>query len=66
MLPPTVARCPGEMYVPPTMEFACLPDECMGCARRMEGIRDYMSGAAVEWMTPAGKTPCPDRLEPKK
>lgn len=66
MLPPNVPRCPGEMYVPMTLDFACLPDECLGCARRTEGVRDYMAGAQVEWMTPPGKVPCPDRLEPKK
>ncbi|HYF37577.1 MAG TPA: hypothetical protein VD994_19905 [Prosthecobacter sp.] len=66
MLPADVARCPGEMYVPPTMDFACMADECMGCARRTEGVRDYMAGASVTWMTPPGKVPCPERLEPKK
>lgn len=65
-LPRDIARCPGEMYVAPAMDFACLPDECMRCARRIQGIADYMSGADVTWMTPTGETPCPDRLEPKK
>lgn len=65
-LPRDIARCPGEMYVPPTMYFACLPDECMRCARRIAGIGDYMHGADVVWMVPPGKTPCPERLEPKE
>lgn len=64
-LPANVARCPGEMYVPPTMDFACQPAECRTCARRAVGIADYMAGAKVQWMEPSGKTPCPDRLEPK-
>lgn len=66
MLPAEIARCPGEMYVPPTLDFACLPDECLHCARRIEGIADYMSGAKVVWMLPPGTTPCSERLEPKK
>jgi hypothetical protein len=54
------------MYIPPTMDFACIPAECQECARRSEGVRDYMAGADVVWMVPPGKVPCPDRLEPKK
>jgi hypothetical protein len=65
LLPNDVARCPGEMYVPMTMDFACLPDQCVDCARRIEGIRDYIGAAPVVWMTPPGKVPCPMRLEPK-
>jgi hypothetical protein len=61
-----IARCPGEMYVPPTMDFACLPAECKDCERRTQGIADYMAGADVAWMTPPGKVPCPMRMEPKK
>lgn len=64
-LPRDIARCPGEMYIPPTMDFACMPAECQECARRSEGVRDYMAGADVVWMVPPGKAPCPDRLEPK-
>jgi hypothetical protein len=65
-LPADIARCPGEMYVPPTMDFACMSSECNDCARRTEGVRDYMAGAQVAWMVPPGKVPCPERLEPKK
>lgn len=65
-LPRDIARCPGDMYVPPTMDFVCLPADCQSCARRTAGIADYMAGADVVWMLPPGKVPCPDRLEPKK
>jgi hypothetical protein len=65
MLPADIARCPGEMYVPPTLDFFCQAEECRTCARRNEGIRDYIAGADVTWMLPPGKVPCPHRLEPK-
>jgi hypothetical protein len=66
MLPRDIARCPGEMYVPPEGQVAALSDECQNCARRTEGVRDYMGGAPVAWMTPPGETPCQMKLEPKQ
>ena len=62
MLPPTILRCPGEMH----MASVTQPADCRACARRTEGIRDYMTGAEVEWMLPPGVVPCPERLEAKK
>jgi hypothetical protein len=61
-LPREIARCPG-------MRGEAWPfprQDCLGCARRTEGIRDYMLGAAVAWMEPPKEAPCPERLEPKK
>lgn len=68
MLPADVARCPGQPHQVPEGEwpFPARNPECLGCARRTEGIRDYMAGAAVAWMEAPKQWPCPDRLEPKK
>jgi hypothetical protein len=60
-LPRDIARCPGEMWP----VFGHQPP-CIDCARRTEGIRDYMAGAKVAWMEPPKETPCQERLEPKK
>lgn len=61
-LPKDIARCPGDIYIPPTMDFACLSAECQECARRSEGIRDYMAGADVVWMVPPERMPCENRI----
>lgn len=60
-LPADIARCPGEMWP----GFGHQP-QCIDCARRTEGISDYMAGAKVAWMEPPKETPCPERLEPKQ
>lgn len=60
-LPNDVARCSGKDWDP----FGVEPD-CLDCARRLEGIRDYVAGAPVAWMEPPKESPCPERLEPKQ
>jgi hypothetical protein len=60
-LPADIARCPGVDWDP----FGVEP-HCLDCARRTEGIRDYMAGARVVWMEAPLVMPCPERLEPKK
>lgn len=43
------------------------PDsDCLGCARRVDGISDYMAGREVLWMAPPTAKPCPEMLEAKK
>ena len=60
-LPADIARCPG--YVAGHR----FPDEeCVTCARRIEGVRDYIGGHRVAWMDPPQERPCPARLEQKK
>jgi hypothetical protein len=63
-LPADIARCPG---IPCTNALGWTTHhECVNCARRTEGIRDYMAGANVAWMEPPTEAPCPERLEPKR
>lgn len=61
MLPADVARCPGDMW-----PGSAQRPECVDCARRTEGVRDYMTSAKVAWMEPPAAIPCPERLEPKQ
>jgi len=65
MLPADVARCHGFTWVPGAHDYACILPECVSCARRLEAVRDYVSGAPVRWMEPPKVTPCPERLERK-
>lgn len=61
MLPNDIARCPGYGTDKGQPDAACLD-----CARRTEGLRDYMAGSVVAWMDAPKETPCPMRLEPAK
>lgn len=59
-LPADIHRCRGYG----TAEGQ--PDsDCLGCARRVDGISDYMAGRRVLWMAPPTEKPCSERLEPK-
>jgi hypothetical protein len=59
MLPLSVERCPGK-------PADTTPFECWNCARRQQGIADYMAGEkGVVWMEPGEEAPCPERLERK-
>jgi hypothetical protein len=61
-LPAEIARCPGKVWPPFGNE-----QECIDCARRTEGVRDYMQGARVVWLDrPPAEVPCQERLEPKR
>lgn len=66
-LPASVARCPGQQrqHQGSDWPFPVQADSCEHCARRRQGITDYMAGARVEWMTPPSATPCPEQLRPK-
>jgi hypothetical protein len=68
MLPAEIARCPGQPREVKSGEwpFPSQQQDCLGCARRTEGIRDYIAGAKVAWMEAPKDVPCPERLEPKK
>lgn len=69
MLPPEIARCPGRdrEVKEGDWPFPSGDPACVKCARRVAGIADYMSGAAVTWMEQAPKgEPCPERLGMKK
>lgn len=61
-LPADIHRCIGRG----TAEGQ--PDgDCLKCARRQQGIADYMAGVdRVWWMQPPTGDPCPEFLEPKK
>lgn len=61
MLPADVHRCVGIG----TEQGQPLAD-CLDCARRQEGIADYMAGRRVLWMAPRKEQPCPEQLLPKK
>jgi hypothetical protein len=68
-LPNDIARCPGQTV--PAGPEAAWPfperrEDCLGCARRTEGIRDYLAGARVAWMHAPQEFPCSEKLEPKK
>lgn len=67
-LPADVARCPGQERQVKEGEwpFPSQQPYCAHCARRTEGIRDYIAGANVTWMLPPQEVPCPELLEPKK
>lgn len=68
-LPPSVPRCPGKLREVQAGEwpFPPLQEDCLlRCARRRQGIADYMAGAKVEWMNPPKESPCPELLEPKR
>jgi hypothetical protein len=60
-LPADIARCIGVG----TDQGQPLSD-CLSCARRQDGISDYMAGRRVLWMAPRTQQPCPEFLEPKK
>jgi hypothetical protein len=68
MLPADVARCPGQEREVKDGEwpFPSQQPYCIGCARRTEGIRDYVAGAKVAWMSAPKEVPCPEMLETKK
>jgi hypothetical protein len=59
-LPLVIERCPGK-------PADTTPQECFTCARRQQGISDYVDGVrGVVWMEPGEITPCPDRLAAKE
>lgn len=63
MLPADIARCRGWL----TSDAKTTADQCVNCARRLEGIYDYLHGNAVAWLEqPPEAEPCPEKLEPKK
>jgi hypothetical protein len=58
-LPLSVERCPGK-------PADTTPQECFTCARRMQGISDYVNAVpGVVWMEPGEETPCAERLQAK-
>jgi hypothetical protein len=67
-LPSSVARCPGQITanVTDAWPFPREMPDCLTCARRTQGIADYMAGAKVEWMKPPLETPCPEKLAHKQ
>jgi hypothetical protein len=67
-LSPAIPRCPGQprKVAPSEWPFPSQSPECFGCARRTQGIADYMAGADVAWMEAPNVTPCPERLGMKK
>ncbi len=62
-LPADIARCYGVFIDSKDGETCRL--ECVDCARRIQGIHDYVNGAVVWWMEPNKETPCPERMEYK-
>lgn len=65
-LPTSVARCPG-MPKPEAWPFPGQQPDClMDCARRRQGIADFMAGAPVTWMEPPKSGPCDEQLRPKR
>jgi hypothetical protein len=67
-LPADVARCPGQPRLVKEGEwpFPAEDPDCAKCARRVQGIADYMSGACVAWMSAPKAYPCVERLEVRK
>jgi hypothetical protein len=71
-LPANIERCPGRRreVKPGEWPFPSLEQDCIDCARRREGIADYMAGAGVQWMTPPTPmldgTICAERLAYKR
>jgi hypothetical protein len=63
-LPRDIARCHGISHDSPGGVIT--HQDCIDCARRVEGIADYMAGEAVVWMEPPKETPCGDRLAYKR
>lgn len=74
-LPLSIPRCPGmpreqaaEWPFPPHEGEARIrvsPDCLMDCARRRQGIADFMAGEPVTWMEPPKAGPCSEQLRPK-
>lgn len=65
-LPASIHRCPG-MPTPQAWPFPGQQPDClMECARRRQGIADYMAGVPVLWMQPPKETPCAEILRPKE
>lgn len=68
-LPATIARCPGQNSDAPAGEwpFPRQQQDClMQCARRRQGIADYMAGEKVTWMAAPAEVPCPEMLRAEK
>lgn len=69
-LPASVARCPGQTVsaeAQPVWPFPREHQDClMECARRRQGIVDYMAGQQVVWMRAPLETPCPEILRAKR
>lgn len=64
-LPSHIERCHGFTYLPDTMDSGFILPQCLDCARRLEGVRDYIAGADVAWMEPPREQPCSEKLARK-
>lgn len=65
MLPADVTRCIGVWQE--TAYGLSVRADCIECARRVEGIGDYVQGRSVPWFDPVPQeTPCPHRMEAAK
>lgn len=53
-----IARCYGKLYVPDSMQFGCIADECIHCARRTAPFGDR-----VVLTDPPNEAPCPIRID---
>jgi len=63
-LPADIARCMGIWT--DTDSGKAVRSDCIDCARRIEGIGDYVQGRAVQWIVgPVQETPCPYRRGPQ-
>lgn len=60
-LPADVARCAGNVYVPDSMEFACIGRGCEDCQRRLIP----QSADRIVWMSAPMEHPCPMRIAPE-
>ena len=66
-LPASIERCPGRQPQAWPFPGTQQANPCDDCARRRQGIADYMAGANVAWFDkPPSETPCPEQLKPKR
>lgn len=67
-LPASVARCPGLQRPQGEWPFPGQHPDCLrDCARRRQGIADYMAGEQVVWMEPPKEPgPCGEILRAKR
>lgn len=60
-LPADIHRCIGQGTAQGEPRL-----DCLDCARRKQGIADYMAGVRCWWMEPPTQQPCPEFMEERK